>query len=48
MIQEDASMIIENGERPWSEAVTTKDKSINGKLAVVVIWRTNDDHLDTL
>ena len=32
VIQEGASMIIENGEWPWSEAVTTEDKSIHGKL----------------
>lgn len=45
---EGASMMIENGGWPWSEAVTTEDKSINGKLAVVVIWRTNGDHLHAL
>uniref|UniRef100_A0A8B9BUJ2 Uncharacterized protein n=1 Tax=Anser brachyrhynchus TaxID=132585 RepID=A0A8B9BUJ2_9AVES len=45
---ESASMITENGEWPWSEAVTTEDKSINGKLAVVVMWQTNGDHLHTL
>ncbi|XP_066845245.1 LOW QUALITY PROTEIN: uncharacterized protein [Anser cygnoides] len=45
---EGASMMIENGGWPWSEAVTTEDKNINGKLAVVVIWRTNGDHLHAL
>ena len=45
VIQEGASVIIENGGWPWTEAVTTEDKNLNGKLSVMVIWRTNSNYL---
>ncbi|XP_042656327.1 uncharacterized protein LOC122154120 [Tyto alba] len=31
----------ESAEWPWSEALTTEDRSITGKLAVIVLWRTD-------
>ncbi|XP_071895524.1 uncharacterized protein [Anas platyrhynchos] len=45
VIQEGASVTIENGGWPWTEAVTTEDKNLNGRLSVMVIWRTNVNYL---
>ncbi|XP_042660992.1 uncharacterized protein LOC122154684 [Tyto alba] len=34
----------ESAEWPWSEALTTEDRNITGKLAVIVLWRTDADY----